>query len=496
MCFKGQGSIAIVAVLNYQWYLAGMIRFKNTMRKPNFLTGQRLLELVFAGSIFGLVAGCAPQDTATAWVDVAPEDNLGTVTTLSWSAVEEYSAGWVEVLLDGEIVATVEALADEDIVISSLLPSTDYDYRLIVESEFGAEIVAEGEFTTQSPPSSLPEINIVGRPSGVTDSAIFVATFMSSDTSLVAFDSAGRYRWWHIRDNESLSTRAMPSRDGTAVYDIGFPTAEVVASKSYSDADFFIMRTEVAAQETTVYEVPMAHHDMVELPDGKLAYLAFSPDPHDAGRPNGDAIIELDPKTGETAVVWTTWDTFAYEEDSGMELDFGWAGANALDFDEDENAYYVSARALSSITKIDRDTGVADWVFGAEGDFQMRGLGGFPEGQHQFEALNHSLLVFDNGQASLMSSRVVEYALDEQRMETTEVWAWEANPEIYVYSLGDVKRLANGNTLVVWSTAGAIDEVREDGSLQWSLNLGLGAGIGYLSLAAADPLGVNLFSAL
>ena len=77
-----------------------------------------------------------------------------------------------------------------------------------------------------------------------------------------------------------------------------------------------------------------------------------------------------------------------------------------------------------------------------------------------------------------------------------EVWSWEAKPEIYVYSLGDVKRLANGNTLVVWSTAGAIDEVRQDGSLQWTLNLGLGAGIGYLTLAAPDPLGVNLFSSL
>jgi hypothetical protein len=281
------------------------------------------------------------------------------------------------------------------------------------------------------------------------------------------------------------------------VYDIAFPSTELAQAQTYADSDFFITRTEVAAQETTVYEAPMAHHDMVELPDGKLAYLAFSPDPSDAGRPNGDALVELDLETGETEVVWTTWDTFVYEEGTGTELDFGWAGGNALDFDEDENAYYVSARMLSAITKIYRDTGEVDWVFGgSSSDFQLRGAGSLPEGQHQFDALDQGLLVFDNGRASHLSSRVVEYTLDEQRMETTEVWSWAADPAIYVYSLGDVKRLANGNTLVVWSTAGAIDEVREDGSLQWSLNLGLGAGIGYLSLTAVEPLGVHLFSAL
>jgi len=432
-------------------------------------------------------------------VDISPEENLGTVTTLSWAAEEDYSAGWVEVLLDGEIVATAEAMAGDDVVLSSLLPSTDYDYRLIVESELGAEIVAEGNFTTQSPPSSLPDISTSGIPSPTTQDAIFVATFMSSSTALVAFDAQGRYRWWHLReaDSPSLSTRAFPSRDGMAVYDIAFPSAEVVADKSYSDSDFYIMRTEVAAQESVVYDAPMAHHDMVELPDGKLAYLALSPDPENRGRPNGDAIIELDPLTGDTQIVWTTWDTFPYEEEEGVVIDFGWAGGNALDYDEDENAYYVSGRALSAITKIYRDTGEVDWVFGGEySDFQLRGMGGFPEGQHQFEVLNNSLLIFDNGKSSHMSSRVVEFALDEQRMETTEVWSWEANPEIYVYSLGDVKRLANGNTLVVWSTAGAIDEVRQDGSLQWTLNLGLGAGIGYLTLASPDPLGVNLFSSL
>jgi hypothetical protein len=84
-------------------------------------------------------------------------------------------------------------------------------------------------------------------------------------------------------------------------------------------------------------------------------------------------------------------------------------------------------------------------------------------GQHSVTRLaNGNLLVFDNGQNCWpviaergRRTRVVEYRLDEERLEATLVWSYE-QPGAYSTAQGSAQRLPNGNTLIGWGTGPAI----------------------------------------
>jgi hypothetical protein len=82
-----------------------------------------------------------------------------------------------------------------------------------------------------------------------------------------------------------------------------------------------------------------------------------------------------------------------------------------------------------------------------------------------------NFLFFNNGSiatgvAGLSNAR--EYQLDMATMKATLVWSYTAE-KINSMVLGDVQRLPNGNTLVTFSSMGAIHEVAPNGQLVMSL---------------------------
>jgi len=65
------------------------------------------------------------------------------------------------------------------------------------------------------------------------------------------------------------------------------------------------------------------------------------------------------------------------------------------------------------------------------------------------------------------------------------VWEFEPDPTLWIYCLGDVSRLPNGNTLITWGTSGRIEEVTPEGETVLQIDLPLGAGFGYTSWSAS-----------
>ncbi len=59
------------------------------------------------------------------------------------------------------------------------------------------------------------------------------------------------------------------------------------------------------------------------------------------------------------------------------------------------------------------------------------------------------------------------------------IWDYEASPNLYCFSLGNVNRLPGGNTLVNFSVNGQIDEVGADGEVVWQLAGNMGVAFGY-----------------
>ena len=142
-------------------------------------------------------------------------------------------------------------------------------------------------------------------------------------------------------------------------------------------------------------------------------------------------------------------------------------------------------RNLNTIACIDAD-GQLDWALGEFGDLAIEGEKAHPVNQHQFDAIDGGLLVFDNGSTEEADSRVVEYAIDLEGGTAEEVWVYRPDPTLYNYALGSVVRI-DDTTLVSWTTAGRIEQVSPEGELLWELYTDIGAGVGYTEWVPSLP---------
>ena len=234
-------------------------------------------------------------------------------------------------------------------------------------------------------------------------------------------------------------------------------------------------------------------HDFELLPNGHALLIAGDAEPIDmskivpGGNPDaivrGDIIQELDADRN-VVFQWRTWDylpiTASYFDLTAKDVDL--IHANAIDADADGNILF-SLRHLSSIVKINRNTGNIMWILGGK-ENQFTFINEHEENaptyfsyQHDIHVLpNGNITLFDNGnQHDPQYSRGVEYKLDEKNMTATLVWEYRHTPDIYAHAKGSVQRLPNGNTIICWGAAGgggtpAFTEVHPDNSIAMELS--------------------------
>jgi hypothetical protein len=262
-------------------------------------------------------------------------------------------------------------------------------------------------------------------------------------------------------------------------------------------------------------------HDFLLLPNGHAIVFADDPEPVDmsqyGGNPNatviGVIIQELD-ASKNVVFQWRSWD-YIPVTDSYMDLTtniIDLLHGNSLETDANGNILF-SMRHLSSVFKIDRQTGNVDWILGGvQNQFKFinehqSNAPNYFSFQHDAKEVPDStgyITLFDNGnQHPTPNSRAVEYKLDEQNLTATLVWEYVHNPAIISSAMGSVQRLSNGNTLIGWGYASllgapALTEIHPD--LSPALELYLPTGqlsyraykfpwISQLAAAKVAPLG-------
>jgi hypothetical protein len=98
-------------------------------------------------------------------------------------------------------------------------------------------------------------------------------------------------------------------------------------------------------------------------------------------------------------------------------------------------------------------------------------------GQHSYTLLEEGFVALDNRASTAEASRAVEFRLAAGAME--EVWSYTSPDAFHEFGLGDAVRLPSGNTRIVWSSSGELNEVTPEGDLIWKVNLDVGAGFAY-----------------
>jgi hypothetical protein len=213
-------------------------------------------------------------------------------------------------------------------------------------------------------------------------------------------------------------------------------------------------------------------HDFLLLPNGHVVLFANDAEPVDmsqivpGGSPSasvtGLVVQELD-ASKNVIFQWRSWDylpiTDSYFDLTSQNVDL--IHPNALAIDLDGNIL-VSMRHLSSIVKINRETGDVMWILGGkQNEFSFinehsENAPTYFSYQHDVSVLpNGNITLFDNGeQHSPNYSRGVEYKLDEQNKTATLVWEYRHLPaDIYASAMGSVERLPNGYTIIGWGQA-------------------------------------------
>jgi hypothetical protein len=204
-------------------------------------------------------------------------------------------------------------------------------------------------------------------------------------------------------------------------------------------------------------------HDLLVLPNGNVMLMAYDAETVDMSKivPGGknDATVtgliiqEIDPAKN-VIFQWRSWDHIAYTEsnqsltDQNIDLVHG----NALALAQDGNLL-LSSRNLSEITKINLKTGAVMWRLGGKANmFMFLNDGGFAY-QHDVRQLpNGDITLFDNHgtEQNPTPSRGVEYKIDEANMTVTRVWQYTPAQPVFTTYMGNVQRLADGNTFLDW----------------------------------------------
>ena len=418
------------------------------------------------------------------WVDAVLSEEIPTVVTVTWEATEEdVETGRVDVWDEvGRSLVPAPAIREGDqftAVVVGLKPSSDYGLRA-AEDHTGGWLFSESTFvTTGGPPGVLPHLEVTA--SGVHGGGYIATSTVSFPSMAVILDRDGDCVWWHqleAPDGGDWETfyipRAALSRDGGSVL------YEAATGVENENRERIIVRVSVDGEEVETLPVQGAHHDFLQLPDGTLAVLMEDERAVGEQLIEGDQIVEVEPAGGQTAV-WSIWDHAEFDPDEEYDPNIGWSHANAIQYDEQEDAYYVSVRNFDAVYKIDRATGEVIWIAGGEeSDFALDGgETTLFERQHRFRMLDDGILIFDN-RVPEEGSRAVQYRLDEDTGTAEVTWEYILDPPVFTLGFGDVERLPEGHTLVDWSAQGQIDEVTPEGETVWQINASVGSGFGYM----------------
>ncbi|HLP28572.1 MAG TPA: aryl-sulfate sulfotransferase [Candidatus Didemnitutus sp.] len=203
------------------------------------------------------------------------------------------------------------------------------------------------------------------------------------------------------------------------------------------------------------------------------------------GRPDAYVIanvIEERSFSGNTLFSWRSIEHIPVT-DAAPSIDLTAAGidymhVNSITMARDGNII-ISARHLSEVIKINRQTGAIMWRLGGSdsknNQFQFLndttdGYFGFSSQHSAFETADGTILLFDNGNTKpTVRSRAVEYAIDLNAMTARKVFEFSPDPPAYASSMGSVQELENGNILIGYGSGSnrtVAQEVTRDGAIQ------------------------------
>ncbi len=221
---------------------------------------------------------------------------------------------------------------------------------------------------------------------------------------------------------------------------------------------------------------PDHHHDGRLLKNGNIILMCGRELPDEIARRvrGGRAGSEIDGKKmwsdvlveattgGRVVWEWRAWEHLDPEQDALTAVQDErneWTHGNSV-WEEANGDLLVSFRNISTVVRIDRQSGAIVWKLGAP-----------PlSGQHApYRLANGNILLFDNGPHRLDETFPFSRAIEINPASKEIVWHYQETRPFNFYSprISNAYRLPNGNTLINEGVFGRFFEVTRDGEVVW-----------------------------
>ncbi len=414
-----------------------------------------------------LVACSGRQSAATLTCTGELSEQIQTVVNVSWQTP---SSGTSSVVFDDGVVDPITSptttVTNVKIPLLGMPEDTDVHWTATTELDSGGSGSCSGVTHTGSLPGSVPKVSVTTNADGQ-DSAPYLMGVSyggtSTQTQLMVYRRDGTPVWF------------FGDADGTSGLDFHYAVEGGIWFNEFAGGmggvDSSLKRVSFTGQVLESHDAPLMHHVFCELPDQTLSYDALdvrsytNPDDGKTSDWAGDAIVEIDPTTGDGKTVFSVWDALVPTlnrrsgEYSIYPGDVDWTHGNSLTYTPETNRYLLSLAHPDDILNVDRDTAQA---------VAMYGLDGIPatpafDYQHDPNWLpSGNLLMFSSGTDG---AGAVEYSVTDTAL--TKVWASPVSTD--PIALGEARRLPNGDTFVNQGVGGKLVEYTPDGQVVWEM---------------------------
>lgn len=408
---------------------------------------------------------CIPSDDALGAVEVVVT-TMPTVLRATWSLDAEAPARLRFVDSTGR---WVENEPGEGLMVG-LLPNTDVPWQLVWEQ--GGELRCSSVGSATTGPLSVPAVDA----EGTLAAGYVVAPIIDSDSTLVLLDAQGNVVWAHEVDAQSDQPmiRARLGRDRKSV---------LYHLRSNAPTDGAVVRLGLDGEEIARIPFPGIEIDWDELEDGRIAGLDSELRRFENGDVfRGDRLVVTDGTNME--VLWSVLDALGpsmpYEvvEPGGDFASVDFAHCNGLSHDDE--GFLMTMGDLDGVVHVGPDGGT-EWVLRADSpDFDL-GPGGIVM-PHSAMAVEGGVVVFNRGRevgGETTCANATVFSLDTDAHHAEVAWSVTSDPCLVIPFLGHAQRLASGETLVDYSSAGLLQQVEADGSVTFVANLQAGSAFGF-----------------
>ncbi|MBN2573949.1 MAG: aryl-sulfate sulfotransferase [Deltaproteobacteria bacterium] len=390
---------------------------------------------------------------------------MATVGVIEWSAtIENLSRAQIVYTLDnaGSGVLNKGGNAPVDLtkpnyrtLLLGLKPSSTYTFHVEATAADGSACKSDDATLTTGTLSGAPTITrTASKPTAQAVGFVISSGGVSHSggsgiNQAFIVDADGVVVW--TASAPSQSSRARLDYEGNNMWMMALNVGNATGEMRYVSMDG-------ATKQNNVSGLSKSHHDFTVRKGGIVATMAWAGSGMD---PESD-LIERSPD----GKVTTVFRIGASLYKGGPGLMSGSANGyhcNSILYHESDDTYTIGDRNPSCFVKVSR-AGKPLWQLGGDcsGAPAAQCVSGSWSINHGHQILdNGNFLFFNNGDyRSTTPSSVLEYTLSTSgTMQANLVKSYASSSKSRSDSLGDVQRLPNGNTLVVFSNDGLIEEV-------------------------------------